>query len=261
MIKKIFLLSFLFVFFFVQWKQPTPHKENWTPIFNGTDLEGWTAKIRGKEYGDNYKNTFRVVDGVIQVNYDGYEKFNASYGHLFYKNEYSNYKFRMDYRFIGEQLADGAGWATRNSGVMIHCQDPKTMGLNQEFPVCIEVQLLGGLNNGERPTGNVCTPGTHIVLEDKLNKVHCINSKSKTYNGDQWVHLEIEVRNDSIISHKINGKTVLTYYKPQYGGTVDFDMEKWKLKEGMPVKKGFISLQSESHPVEFKNIEILELEP
>lgn len=260
---RIILLSFLAIIFLVSFKNQTEDEnEKWTSLFNRKDLSDWHIKIKGHPLDKNYKNTFRVVDGVMQVNYDEYNGvFNASYGHIFYKNEFSNYKFRLQYRFTGEQIADGAGWARRNSGVMIHCQAPETMELNQNFPVSIKVQLLGGLSNGEvRSTGNLCTPGTHVVMDDKLVIEHCIDSSSKTYNGDQWVNLEILVRNDSVISHKINGETVITYYKPQIGGSVEnVDDAVWKPKEGNALKKGYISLQSESHPVEFRNIEILEL--
>jgi len=241
------------------------HQKNgdkkWVQLFNGKNLDNWVVKIKGHPLGDNYKNTFRVVNGAMQVNYDEYnDVFNQSYGHIFYKKEFSNYRLRLQYRFTGKQIKDGAGWAKRNSGVMIHSQLPESMELEQNFPVSIEVQLLGGLDDGERPTGNLCTPGTHVVMNDNLQKNHCFNSNSKTYNGDQWVSLEILVRNDSIISHMINGKTVLTYSKPQIGGSVEnVDRKVWKSREGKPLKKGYISLQSESHPVEFKNIEILEL--
>jgi len=236
-------------------------KNKWIQLFNGKNLDNWVVKIKGHPLGDNYKNTFRVVNGVMQVNYDEYNGvFNASYGHIFYKKEFSNYRMKLQYRFTGKQIKDGAGWAKRNSGVMIHCQAPETMELEQNFPVSIEVQLLGGLDKGERPTGNLCTPGTHVVMDGKLQKNHCFNSSSKTYNGDQWVSLEILVRNDSVISHMINGEAVLTYGKPQIGGSVEnVDSKVWKSKEGKPLKKGYISLQSESHPVEFKKIEILEL--
>ncbi len=235
-------------------------KDNWVKLFNGKDLKGWTIKIKNHPLDENYKNTFIVENGVMKVNYDEYnDTFNESYGHIYYNKEFSNYKFKMQYRFTGNQLKDGAGWATRNSGVMIHCENPKNIALNQSFPVSIEVQLLGGLDSGERPTGNLCTPGTHVEINDELFTSHCINSKSKTFNGDQWVNLEIEVRNDSIIKHFINGENVLTYTKPQIGGSVDHHQEYWKGKEGTRLKKGYISLQSESHPVEFKNIEILEL--
>lgn len=260
-IKGIGLVIFCLIMSCFQVVSQNKNEEEWISLFNGEDLKDWNVKIRGHEFGENYKNTFRVVDGgIMQVNYDQYGgEFNNSFGHIFYKNEFSNYKLRLEYRFTGEQLSDMEDWATRNSGVMIHCQDPKTMVLNQKFPISIEVQLLGGLGEGDRPTANVCTPGTHIYLKDDLEKKHCISSSSKTFHGDQWVQLEILVKNDEIISHKINGETVMTYFKPQLGGKVDFDIEAWKKKEGQPLKKGYISLQSESHPVEFRNIELLEL--
>ncbi|MCD6544608.1 MAG: DUF1080 domain-containing protein [Flavobacteriaceae bacterium] len=235
--------------------------KKWVSLFNGKNLDNWVVKIKGHPLNENYKNTFRVVNGVMQVNYDEYNGiFNASYGHIFYKKEFSNYRLKLQYRFTGKQIKDGAGWAKRNSGVMVHCQSPESMELEQNFPVSIEVQLLGGLDDGERPTGNLCTPGTHVVMNGKLQKNHCFNSSSKTYNGDQWVSLEILVRNDSVISHMINGETVITYSKSQIGGSVEnVDSKVWKSREGEPLKKGYISLQSESHPVEFKNIELLEL--
>ena len=40
---------------------------------------------------------------------------------------------------------------------------------------------------------------------------------------------------------------------------MNHNMDYWKTKEGDALKKGYISLQSESHPVEFRKIEILEL--
>jgi len=239
--------------------QNTSKKEKWIPLFNGKDLKDWVVKIKGHPLGDNYKNTFRVVDGVLQVNYDEYDKFDNSFGHIFYKTPFSNYKIRLQYRFIGEQVVGGEGWAEKNSGVMLHCQDPASMGLNQSFPVSIEMQLLGGLEKGERPTGNVCTPGTNIYLKGEKEITHCINSSSPTYNGDQWVHVEIEVRHDSIVKHIINDQEVLAYTNLEIGGEVDSDKEKWQTKEGAPLKSGYISLQSESHPIEFKDIELLEL--
>ncbi|MDD7884407.1 DUF1080 domain-containing protein [Flavivirga sp. 57AJ16] len=234
--------------------------EKWVSLFNGKDLSDWTVKIKGRPVGDNYKNTFVVENGCLKVNYDAYnDTFNSTFGHIYYNKVFSNYKLRLQYRFTGKQLSDGPSWATANSGVMIHCEDPKKIGLDQDFPVSIEVQLLGGLGVGERPTGNLCTPGTHVVLDNKMATDHCFESSSKTYHGDQWVKLEIEVRNDSIIKHLINDETVLVYTKPQIGGSVDYNKDYWKNKEGMPLKKGYISLQSESHPIEFKNIELLEL--
>ena len=262
------LLGFIFCFFlFIGCKssekksESAAVKENWVKLFNGKDLNDWIVKIKGHAVGENYKNTFIVENGILKVNYDAYTNFDDSFGHIFFNKPFSNYKLRMQYRFTGEQVKGGSGWATRNSGVMIHCENPKNMGLNQNFPVSLEVQLLGGLSDGkERSTGNLCTPGTHVTMNNVLITEHCNNSNSKTHNGDQWVNLEIEVHNDSIIRHFINGKNVMTYEKPIIGGTVDYNEAVWKTREGTPLKSGYISLQSESHPTEFKNIEILVLE-
>jgi len=240
-------------------KNETSKKDSWTKLFNGKDLNDWIIKIKGHPVGDNYNNTFVVENGIMKVNYKAYDSFNNAFGHIYFKKSFSDYKFRLKYRFTGEQILGGAGWAERNSGVMIHCEDPNKIGLNQNFPVSIEVQLLGGLGSGERSTGNLCTPGTHVTIDKEEITNHCIESTSKTYHGEQWVSLEIEVRHDSIIKHIINGDEVLTYNKPVLGGQVDFNEAYWKSRDGQPLTGGFISLQSESHPVEFKDIEILEL--
>ena len=230
---------------------------NWVKLFDGKTLDGWQVKIKGHSLGDNFKNTFRVIDGMLQVNYDEYDSFDNRFGHIFYKSSFSNYKLRLKYRFIGKQAEGGQGWAEKNSGVMIHSQSPESMTIDQDFPVSIEVQLLGGIDeNEERPTGNLCTPGTHVVMDDQLIENHCINSSSKTYYGDEWVNLEIAVHNDSLITHAIDGEIVLSYSKPIYGG----EYNTLPSKEGGKIKSGYISLQSESHPIEFKEIELLVLD-
>ncbi len=175
----------------------------------------------------------------------------------FIKPPFSSYKLKLQYRFVGNQINGGASWAEKNSGVMIHSQSPKSMGIDQDFPVSIEVQLLGGIDNEkERPTGNLCTPGTHVEMKNELITEHCINSSSKTFYGDQWVDLEVLVIQDSIITHKINGKEVLSYSKPQIGGEYNTLIS----REGELLKSGYISLQSESHPVEFRNVKLLEID-
>lgn len=228
----------------------------WTPLFNGKDLSGWTPKVRGHKLGDNFANTFRVENGAIVVRYDGYGgEFKERFGHLFYRTPYSNYRLRLEYRFVGEQIADGPGWAWRNSGIMVHGQPPETMTLDQSFPVSAEVQLLGGPAEGERSTANLCTPGTNVVMDGKLTTQHCINSRSKTFRGDQWVKVELEVRSHGVVRHLVNGEEVMSYEQVQYDPT-DGDA-KPLIKDGkLAISGGSISLQSESHPVEFRNIEI-----
>jgi hypothetical protein len=232
----------------------------WTSLFNGKDLTGWTPKIRGCKAGENFQNTFRVVGGVLQVNYADYAQWDNRFGHLFSARKYSNYRFRLEYRFTGEQLKGGPGWAFRNSGVMIHSESPETVEQEQDFPASIEVQILGGTGQGERPTGNLCTPGTHVEMDGKLETRHCIYSKSKTFHGDQWVTLEVEVHGNRLIRHLINGEEVISYNKPQLGGDAHADAL-IKVAGDKMLAEGYICLQSESHPVEFRKIEILELSP
>ena len=235
-------------------------KENWESMFNGKDLTGWTPKIRHHAAGDNFGNTFRVEDKKLVVRYDAYDKFDERFGHIFYQKPYSYYRIRLDYRFVGDQATDGPGWAIRNSGIMVHGQSPESMGKDQDFPVSIEVQLLGGNGKDERSTCNLCTPGTNVEMNGELFTPHCINSSSATYHGDQWVHAEVLVLGDSLVKHFTNGVEVLSYQKPQVGGGAVSGQEMIFGKPGQLLASGTISLQSESHPVEFKNIEILNLE-
>jgi hypothetical protein len=236
-------------------------EEKWIPLFNGKDLTGWTPKIRHEKFGEDSRNTFRVEDGVLQVGYENYEEFGESFGHLFHETPYSNYRLRLEYRFTGEQVKGGPGWAFRNSGIMVHGQDPATMTVDQDFPVSIEVQLLGGDGKAERTTGNLCTPGTHVFMDDELFKPHCTKSSSKTYHGDRWVTAEVEVRGHEVIRHIIEGETVLEYTKPVLDGEHP-EAAKMIEKAGgnIALSGGTISLQSESHPVEFRAVEILVLE-
>ena len=234
----------------------TKPKEQWVQLFNGQNLDGWIIKIKGSPLGENYKNTFRVEDGVMKVSYSEYDTFRYEFGHIYYREPFSTYKLRVEYRFTGEQLPGGPSWGFRNSGIMFHCQDPATIGLNQDWPVSIEAQFLGSTAERETPTMNVCTPHTHIVIGDALVTEHCTSSSSKYFYGDDWVTAELVVYADSIIHHIVNGDTVLTYSKPQRGGDMP---EGFPLPLGTRLKEGYIALQSESHPVEFRKVEILEI--
>lgn len=232
----------------------------WIKLFNGKDLNGWTVKIKDHPVNDNWGNTFRVENGVIKVSYDQYDgKFKDQFGHMFYKKPFSAYLLVVEYRFTGDQIKDGPGWAFRNSGLMLHGQSPESMTLEQDFPISLEAQLLGGNGKEERTTNNLCTPGTNVVMNGKLFTPHCVNSSSKTYHGDQWVKAEVLVLGDSIVKHIVEGDTVLVYEKPQYDPN-----DKWVkqagLKGGELIKAGTISLQSESHPVEFRKVELFNLE-
>ena len=233
--------------------------EEWVQLFNSQNLDGWIPKVRGYEVGENFGNTFRVADGVMQTGYEAYGEFNARFGHIFYEHPYSYYRLGVEYRFIGEQIKGGPGWAVRNSGVMVHSQAPETMLKDQSFPISIEIQLLGGTGEGERTTANLCTPGTHVVFDGKLETKHCINSTSKTYHGDQWVRAEVLVLGSSVIRHVLEGEVVLAYEMPQIGGRNVDGHDPGIKKDGELLDSGYISIQSESHPMEVRKVELLNL--
>lgn len=236
-----------------------PAQKEWIQLFNGKDLNDWAVKITGYDLNDNFGNTYRVENGVLKVLYDQYDQFGGRFGHMFYRRKFSHYIVAVEYRFVGEQAKNAPDWAFRNSGIMVHCQSPESMQKDQDFPISIEVQLLGGRGTGERPTANLCTPGTHVVRDGILFTPHCLNSNSKTYHGDDWVRVEVMVLGDSAIRHIIDGQTVLSYEMPQIGGGSVSHHNPWAKEDGKLLTEGYISLQSESHPIEFRKVELLNL--
>jgi hypothetical protein len=239
---------------------PEQDREEWVRLFDGRSLDGWVPKITGHAVGENFANTFRVENGVLKVSYDGYGgTFGLRFGHLFYKTPFSHYRLVVEYRFVGEQAKDGPEWAFKNSGVMIHGQPVETMLKDQDFPISIEVQLLGGRASGERSTANLCTPGTNVVMKGKLVTEHCVTSTSPTFRGEEWVRVEIEAHGSGVIVHRVNGQEVLRYEQPQFGGGNVANFEPSVKRDGQLIEGGSISLQSESHPVEFRKVLILNL--
>lgn len=241
--------------------------EKWIPLFNGTDLSGWDIKIAGHEINDNYKNTFFVADSLLNVSYAEYDSFHYKFGHLYYQKPFSHYKLRIEYRIIGNPTPGSPSWAVANSGVMLHSQSAAEQQLNQPFPISIEMQFLAAVDGEKRMLCNLASPGTHVVMGDTLYRNHMLYSSGPAPPiGDEWVHVEAVVLGDSIIHHIVEGDTVLTYRKPQIGGwEVDEEMvwvedKSWVIKNlGMPLKNGYIALQAEGHPLQFRKVELLDL--
>jgi hypothetical protein len=231
----------------------------WTPLFNGRDLSGWTPKIRFSELGLDSLDTFRVEDGLLTVSYDRYDSFGNRFGHLFYERPLSSYDLLVEYRFVGEQVAGGEDWARANSGVMIHAQAPQSMPPDQDFPISLEAQFLGGLGEGERPTANLCTPGTEAQIDGTRIQAHCTPSTSPTIPVGEWVTVEISVRDGARIAHVVEGDTVLAYGSPEIGGGVVSGFDPRAKPDGAPLSRGYIALQSESHPIQFRRIWLREV--
>jgi hypothetical protein len=243
------LLAFLFgsVLAVIGFFQNPQDEEVWKELFNGEDLENWDVKINGYELNDNYGDTFRVDDGLMKVRYDQYDSFNDRIGHIFYQAPFSHYRLIVEYRFIGEQIEGGPGFGFRNNGVMFHSQPAESMDLEQWFPTSVEFQLLGGDGENERPNGNIFTPGTHVVIDGELmTDQNLIQLGGPTIHGDEWVTAELVVLGDSLIRHFVNDELVI-----EYSGT--------QLEDGTPLDSGYIALQSESHPTDFRSIRILNL--
>lgn len=255
--RNLLFLSIILIIMACSTPKSAGSEGKWISLFNGKDIKDWIVKIHHHEVGDNYGNTFRVEDGLIKVRYDQYDKFNERYGHLYFKTPYSYYHLKMEYRFTGIWRNDAPSYTLKNSGVMFHSQDPRTMPKEQDWPISVEMQFLAGLGDGKpRPTGNMCSPGTDVVFQGKIDPRHCIESTSKTYEGEQWVKAELIVLGDSLVTHIINGDTVLQYSKPQIGGGVANRFDP-KLKiDGKLLKSGFIALQSEGQEIDFRNIQI-----
>jgi hypothetical protein len=236
----------------------------WIDLFDGKSLAGWIPKFRGRPAGENYRETFSVTDGAITVDYSAYHAWDGEFGHLFYHRPFSRYILQLEYRFRGEQLADSLlmRWAWRNSGVMIHSEAPAGMRREQDFPVSLEVQLLGAAPGDHRPTANLCTPGTHVELGGRLHTAHCTHSLSASHAGDEWVTVELEVLAGERVRHFVNGRFVLEYTAPQLDGAEPDAARLLGARSDAEtgLDAGYIALQSESHPVQFRRIRLYPLD-
>lgn len=267
--RKILVLLIAVFFSFVYYAESQPNLSNiekpeitpdgeLIPLFNGKDMDGWTLKVTGYKSGENPLNGFRVEDGILKIDYSNFEKFNGRFGHLFYKVKLSSYILHVEYRFVGEMLPDAPSYCYQNSGVMIHSQSPESMDINQNWPVSVEVQMLGSTDSVKQTTANVCTPGTTVYFKDQLTNEHCINSSSKYFYNGEWVSLDIVVQGGKTITNIVNGDTVLVCSKPQIGGFLL--PENYPLPEGTLLEDGFIALQSEGQPLEFRRVDLKKLD-
>ena len=105
----------------------------------------------------------------------------------------------------------------------------------------------------------MCSPGTDVDIDGKIAPEHCMRSSSKIYPINEWVSIEIVVHSDSIVHHIIEKDTIMTYTNIRYSND-RFSTENFKDLVGKPLEEGYIALQSEGHPVMFRNIMIKELD-
>lgn len=255
-----FLLCLLaFLFSCTSTSKSTSNKNNqqWTSLFNGKNLEGWQIKIAGYPLNENFGNTFRVEDGILSIRYNQYDSFRNRFGALYFNRPFTNYRLRVEYRFVGETTPGAPSWGFRDGGIQYHAQAPSTVALEQQFPVCLEYNLHGGNGTEERPTGEICTPGTKVDINGQTAAAFCTPPVVKrTFHGDQWVTAEIEVR-DGVIKHFVNGEEIIQYTNPRYD-TAHAVAKTLVVNGNNRLQSGYISLQSNSHPMDFRKIEIRE---
>jgi hypothetical protein len=257
---RLLILAFPFMFLSFQSAQTKNENNNagkWITLFNGKDINNWIPKIVGHKLGENFGNTFRVENGILSVRYDAYDSFKNRFGALYYNKKFTNYRLKVEYRFVGNTTPGAPSWGFRDGGIQYHCQDPATLDVNQPFPVCLEYNLLGGNGKDERPNGEICANGIYVEINGKRNTTYCTQATvKKTMHGDQWVTAEIDVH-EGKITHYIDGEEILEFQNPRYDSSNAL-AKKFIVNGDDLVKDGYISLQSNSHPMDFRKIEIME---
>jgi hypothetical protein len=230
----------------------------WESIFNGKDLEGWIPKITGLPLGENFGNTFSVKDGILSIRYDAYgDDFDDRFGALFYDKKLKDYRLKVEYRFIGETAPGAPEWGYRDSGVQYLSQSPQSLEIDQAFPICLEYNFHGGNGTDERPVGAICANGTFIEINGQKNESYCTMPFVKeTFHGDQWVTMEIDIK-DGKITHFVNGKAIISFNNPSLNP--ENELAKTLMQNGnTALTEGYISFQSNSHPIDFRKIALLE---
>jgi hypothetical protein len=233
---------------------------SWIALFNGKSLEDWTVKIAGQELNDNYRNTFRVEDGLLKVSYQNYDKFGGRFGSLFYKRKFSHYWIRAEYRFVGSLAPGAPRWAYKNSGIQLHSQAPESMRKDQQFPVSVEFDIVGGWFVGSRPTGDVCQNGTRVLIAGAPLEGQCSTIGDVTIRDESWTTALAEVDGNARVRQVVNGALVVEYT----GLTMDEGNAEARrlidLGAGKALTSGYISIQSNGAPIEFRRIEVLTLD-
>lgn len=232
----------------------------WISLFNGKDLDAWNVKISGEEFNDNYRNTFRVEDGLLKVSYRDYDKFENRFGSLFTKQKFSHYWIRAEYRFVGSLTSGAPRWAYKNSGLQLHSQAPDTMRKDQQFPVSVEFDIVGGRFMGSQPTGDVCQNGTHVLIGGAPVKGLCSKVSDVTLRKDDWVTVLAEVDGSDHVRQIVNGALIVEYTDLTLDKNNPDAQRLIAAGAGSALKSGYISIQSNGHPIEFRRIEVLPLD-
>ena len=83
-------------------------KNNWTPLFNGKDLDGWYRFVDGQAEDRDPNQIFTVHDGMLHIYRDVADGAQAPFGWVATKKHYANYHLRLQYRWGGKRFAPRA---------------------------------------------------------------------------------------------------------------------------------------------------------
>ena len=131
------------------------------------------------------------------------------------------------------------------------------MRKDQEFPVSAEFDIVGGRLLGSHPTGDVCENGTRVTIAGAVLLAKCSKLSPVTIPGDEWVTILAEVQGAARVRQIVNGQLVVEYTDivlddkdPDAARLLNFGGDR-------SLGSGYISIQANSHPIEFRRIEIL----
>ena len=260
--------TLLLLFAFVPCLGSTPiHAQQWVPLFNGGDLTGWTPKFTGYVAGENFKKYLSAwKDGFAEkLFYDQYtesDPMDREFGHLFYEQPFSHFRLRAEYRFIDGFVPGALGWMRKKQWHHVFTPKPaETMELDQEFPVALEFELLGGFKTGaHRPTGALCTINTVARVDGSALRNNCFFPDSETYRDDSWVTVELEVHGSQLMRHYVNGELVMEYSDSEYDPRNPHALA-LAGDNGLSLGSGYIGIQAEGNETQFRLIEIMDLDP
>jgi Domain of Unknown Function (DUF1080) len=196
-------------------------EDGFAPLFNGHDLAGWVNVNCAPE-------TWSVRDGMIHCT-------GLPTGALRTTRQYENFILELEWR----HLRSGG-----NSGVFIWSSPIAAPGV--PFLRAIEVQVLDhgfnvpGKNEWYTTHGDVFPiHGSTMSPFGRHNGMRSFPSEDRSKGTPEWNHYRIACSNGVIRLH-VNGKEVS-------GG------------ENCIYRKGYIGLESEGAPIDFRNVRIKEL--
>ena len=255
--------------------EPVNHSR-WTPLFNGTNLDGWYIVLRNSR-SDDTNHLVQVENGTIHMYKDAPAGSAQPAGYVVTDKEYSNYHLRLEYKW-GEKRFQPRLKTRRDAGIMYH-----VVGKDGVWPRSVECQIQ------ENDVGDIFTVNTRltawvnptttnlvtVVTTNETGVIHTnlvvrpvfeepekggitfvqgvgdgirrvIRNPMNEHEG--WNTVEIIVHGDEAV-YIVNGKVNNRASKIQ---------EKVN-GEWVPLRKGKIALQLEFAEVYYRNVQIQEL--